>query len=115
MDGNRRWAKKFMLPVAVGHASGAKAIRGIVRACADRGVKYLTLFAFSTENWQRPADEVSSLMRLLLLYLQKEVADMNANGVRLRIVGDTSKLDDRLQKLIDQAHRLLEIDGACFR
>lgn len=106
MDGNRRWAKKFMLPVAVGHASGAKAIRGIVRACADRGVKYLTLFAFSTENWQRPADEVSSLMRLLLLYLQKEVADMNANGVRLRIVGDTSKLDDRLQRLIDQAHRL---------
>lgn len=106
MDGNRRWARKRMLPIALGHANGAKAIRGTVRACSDRGVKYLTLFAFSTENWKRPAEEVSSLMRLLMLYLQKEVADMNANGVRLQIIGDTSRFDIRLQALIAQAHAL---------
>lgn len=103
MDGNRRWARKRMLPVALGHASGAKTIRSIVQACSSRGVQYLTLFAFSTENWKRPADEVSSLMRLLMLYLQKEVADMNANGVRLRIIGDTSRFSPRLQELIAQA------------
>lgn len=108
MDGNRRWARKRMLPVAVGHASGAKTIRSIVQACADRGIRYLTLFAFSTENWKRPADEVSSLMRLLMLYLQKEVADMNANGVRLRIIGDTSRFSPRLQKLIVQARELTQ-------
>lgn len=106
MDGNRRWARKRMLPVALGHACGAKTIRSIVHACSDRGIKYLTLFAFSTENWKRPADEVSSLMRLLMLYLQKEVADMNANGVRLRVVGDTSRFSSRLQDLIVQAHDL---------
>lgn len=108
MDGNRRWAGKRMLPVAMGHASGAKAIRGIVRACAERGIRFLTLFAFSTENWKRPADEVSSLMRLLMLYLQKEIADMNANRVRLRIIGDTAGLDLRVQALIAQAHKVTE-------
>ena len=96
------------MPVALGHASGAKAIRGIVQACSDRGIKFLTLFAFSTENWKRPPDEVSSLMRLLMLYLQKEMADMNANGVRLRIIGDTSRFGTRLQELIAQAHSLTE-------
>jgi len=106
MDGNRRWAHKRLLPVAVGHASGARAIRGIVRACSERGIGYLTLFAFSTENWKRPPDEVSALMRLLMIYLQKEVADMNANGVRLQIIGDTSRFDGRLQELIAQAHAL---------
>lgn len=104
MDGNRRWARKRLLPVAVGHACGAKTIRSIVRACSDRGIQFLTLFAFSTENWKRPADEVSSLMRLLMVYLQKEVADMNANGVRLRIIGDTSRFSSHLQDLIAQAH-----------
>lgn len=108
MDGNRRWARKRMLPVALGHASGAKTIRSIVQACSDRGVPYLTLFAFSTENWKRPADEVSGLMRLLMLYLQKEVADMNANGVRLRIIGDTSRFSPRLQDLILQARELTQ-------
>lgn len=103
MDGNRRWARSRLMPAAVGHASGAKAIRGIVRACSDRGIRYLTLFAFSTENWRRPSDEVSGLMRLLMLYLQKEVADLNANNVRLRIIGDTQRLDDRLRALIEHA------------
>lgn len=106
MDGNRRWAGKRMLPVALGHASGAKAIRAIVRGCSERGIAFLTLFAFSTENWKRPPAEVFSLLHLLIVYLQKEVADMAANGVRLRIIGDTSRFDARLQKLIAQAQAL---------
>lgn len=103
MDGNRRWARQRLLPAAVGHANGARRVRNIVQACADRGVRYLTLFAFSTENWQRPADEVSALMRLLVLYLQKEVSDMNARGVRFRVIGDISGLSPRIQALAQSA------------
>ena len=77
MDGNRRWARSRGLPAAVGHTNGARRVRHIVQACADRGVPYLTLFAFSTENWRRPPTEVSGLMGLLALYLQTEVKDMN--------------------------------------
>jgi undecaprenyl diphosphate synthase len=103
MDGNRRWAKSVGLPVAMGHANGARRVRSVVQACADRGVRYLTLFAFSTENWQRPAEEVSSLMGLLAYYLQKEVKDMNAKGVRFKVVGDVSGFDARIQALIRDA------------
>ena len=103
MDGNRRWAKQFSLPAALGHANGARRVRSIVQACADRGVRFITLFAFSTENWQRPQDEVSSLMGLLALYLRKEVNDMNAKGVRLKVVGDTSGFDANIQTLIHDA------------
>ena len=100
MDGNRRWAAKRGMPKAIGHASGAKRIRSLVEACSSRGVRWLTLFAFSTENWQRPADEVSSLMGLFLLYLQKEASDMHKTGVRLKVIGDISAFDVRLQALI---------------
>lgn len=103
MDGNRRWARQFGLPAALGHASGARRVRSIVQACAERGVRFITLFAFSTENWQRPQDEVSSLMGLLALYLRKEVNDMNAKGVRLKVVGDTSGFDANIQGLIHNA------------
>ena len=103
MDGNRRWAKQFGLPAALGHAAGARRVRSIVQACSDRGIPYLTLFAFSTENWARPADEVSSLMRLLALYLQKEVKDMNAQGVCLKVAGDTSRFSPQIQALIKDA------------
>lgn len=103
MDGNRRWAKQFGMPAALGHAAGARRVRNIVQACADQGVRYLTLFAFSTENWQRPAAEVSSLMGLLALYLQKEVKDMNDLGVCLKVVGDTAKFTPRIQALIQDA------------
>jgi undecaprenyl diphosphate synthase len=103
MDGNRRWAQRLGLPIALGHASGARRVRGIVQACADRGVEYITLFAFSTENWARPPSEVSSLMGLLALYLQKEVKDMNTKGVRLKVVGDTSRFTPRIQALIRDA------------
>jgi undecaprenyl diphosphate synthase len=103
MDGNRRWARQFSLPVALGHADGARRVRSIVQACAERGVRFITLFAFSTENWRRPQDEVSSLMGLMTLYLQKEVKNMSAKGVRLKIVGDISGFSARIQELILQA------------
>jgi undecaprenyl diphosphate synthase len=103
MDGNRRWAKQFAMPAALGHAAGARRVRNIVQACSDQGVRYLTLFAFSTENWQRPKEEVSGLMGLLALYLQKEVKDMNALGVCLKVVGDTSRFTPRIQALIEDA------------
>ncbi len=103
MDGNRRWAKSQGLPVALGHASGARRVRRVVQACAERGVRFLTLFAFSTENWQRPAEEVSSLMGLLALYLRKEVKDMNAKGVCLKVIGNTSQFSSQIQALIRDA------------
>jgi undecaprenyl diphosphate synthase len=103
MDGNRRWAQKRSLPVSMGHASGARRVRDLVKACTDRGVKFLTLFAFSTENWKRPEDEVSGLKGLLSLYLQKEVSDMAMQGVCLKIIGDTSGFSTRIQSLIRDA------------
>jgi undecaprenyl diphosphate synthase len=103
MDGNRRWAKDRGLPKALGHARGAQRVRGIVQACSDRGIRYLTLFAFSTENWQRPPDEVSSLMGLFVRYLEKEVENMVSDGIRLKIVGDIRRFDARLQQLMAYA------------
>jgi undecaprenyl diphosphate synthase len=103
MDGNRRWAKNKFMPAAVGHAAGAKRVRDIVKACSDMGVPHLSIFAFSTENWKRPADEVSSLMNLFMTYLQKEVDNMNRNGVRLKVVGDKSRFAPTLQELIVRA------------
>ena len=105
MDGNRRWAKKRFMPAAMGHAAGAKRVRDIVKTCAELGVAHLSLFAFSTENWKRPEDEVSSLMGLFMTYLQKEVDNMNANGVRLKVVGDTSRFAPELQELIVRAEQ----------
>ena len=103
MDGNRRWAKERYMPTGLGHAAGAKRVREIVKACNDLGIAHLSIFAFSTENWKRPPDEVTGLMSLFMTYLQKEVDSMNANGVRLRIVGDISRFDDKLQALIASA------------
>jgi undecaprenyl diphosphate synthase len=103
MDGNRRWAKNKFMPAAVGHAAGAKRVRDIVKACSEMGVSYLSIFAFSTENWKRPADEVSSLMSLFMTYLQKEVDNMNQNGVRLKVVGDKTRFAAALQDLIVRA------------
>lgn len=100
MDGNRRWARDHGVPKAIGHARGAKRVRGLVEACIARGVQHLTVFAFSTENWKRPQDEVSSLMALFVRYLQKEASDMHRHGIRLRVIGDRSAFDSRLQKLM---------------
>ena len=106
MDGNGRWAKNRHLPRTLGHVKGAKVVRPLVKACTERGITHLTLFAFSTENWRRPMEEVGTLMGLLKLYLQKEIGDLRAQGVRLRVIGDTSKFDARVQALIKDAQEL---------
>lgn len=103
MDGNRRWAKKRLIPTALGHAAGARRVREVVQACALAGVSYVSLFAFSTENWKRPPEEISSLMGLFMTYLDKEVEAMHTNGVRLRVLGDVSRFSEPLQTLIAQA------------
>jgi undecaprenyl diphosphate synthase len=106
MDGNGRWATDRRLPRVAGHSKGVEAVRATVEACVQRGVEYLTLFAFSSENWRRPPDEVSLLMRLFVAALEREVAQLRANGIRLKIVGDVSAFEPRLRELIRQAqHR----------
>lgn len=103
MDGNGRWATQRYLPRSAGHARGVQAVRRLVEACGQRGVEYVTLFAFSSENWRRPADEVSLLMRLFIQTLEKQVDKLHEQGVRLRIIGDTSAFEPHLQGLIAQA------------
>jgi undecaprenyl diphosphate synthase len=105
MDGNGRWAAKRFLPRTAGHIRGVQAVRRIVEACSERGVEYLTLFAFSSENWRRPKEEVSLLMRLFIQTLEKEVAKLEKRGVRLRIVGDLSAFEPQLQDMIKAAER----------
>jgi len=102
MDGNGRWAKKRLLPRVAGHAQGVDRVRDVVEACIERGIEYLTLFAFSSENWRRPQDEVSRLMELFVMALEREVTRMHRNGVCLRVVGDLGRFDARLRELIAQ-------------
>lgn len=106
MDGNGRWAKRQHLPRFAGHKKGVEAVRAAVQACVDRGVAYLTLFAFSSENWRRPAEEVALLMELFTGALTSEVSKLHKNGIRLRIVGDISRFDRRIQTLIAEAEAL---------
>ena len=108
MDGNGRWATSSYLPRVAGHAKGVETVRKVVKECITRGVGYLTLFAFSSENWRRPADEVSVLMRLFATALEREVDKMHANGIRLRVVGDLSRFDARLLELIAHAEEKTE-------
>lgn len=103
MDGNGRWAKKRFLPRVAGHVKGVELVRELVRACLERGVGYLTLFAFSSENWRRPLEEVSLLMQLFVKALEQEVERLQRHGVRLRVIGDLSRFEPRLQTLIRQA------------
>ncbi|OVZ62170.1 di-trans,poly-cis-decaprenylcistransferase [Pigmentiphaga sp. NML080357] len=100
MDGNGRWATQRFLPRVAGHKKGVDAVRAVVEACAVRGIEYLTLFAFSSENWRRPADEVSLLMRLFVHALEREVTRLARNGIKLKVVGDISAFEPRLQELI---------------
>jgi undecaprenyl diphosphate synthase len=100
MDGNGRWARKRFLPRFAGHRRGVETVRDSVKYCLERGIEYLTLFAFSSENWRRPEEEVSLLMQLFVRALQQEVAKLDSNGVRLKIVGDLSRFDAALQSLI---------------
>lgn len=105
MDGNGRWATKRHLPRVAGHVRGVEAVRTTVEAAVESGVDYLTLFAFSSENWRRPAEEVTVLMRLFMRTLERELAQLRGNGIRLRVVGDMSRFDDKLQTLIRQAEQ----------
>jgi undecaprenyl diphosphate synthase len=106
MDGNGRWAKRQHLPRIAGHRRGVESVRAAVAACAERGVKFLTLFAFSSENWRRPADEVALLMQLFQMALSSEVEKLHRNGVRLKVVGDTQRFDPAIRRLIEQGERL---------
>ena len=103
MDGNGRWAKKRGLPRTAGHKAGAEAFRKIANYCREIGVEYLTVYAFSTENWKRSADEVSGIMRLLGAYLKEALQDMEKNRVKFRFFGDLSRLSPQLQKLCNEA------------
>jgi len=103
MDGNGRWAKSRFLPRFTGHVKGVELVREMVRACLERKIHYLTLFAFSSENWRRPQEEVSMLMQLFAKSLQQEVEKLHRNGVRLRVIGDLSRFDSSLQSLIRNA------------
>jgi len=100
MDGNGRWAKKRFLPRVGGHRRGVETVREVVKACGERGIEYLTLFAFSSENWRRPAEEVKVLMQLFLRALEQEVEKLHANGIRFLVVGDLSAFDPRIVELI---------------
>jgi undecaprenyl diphosphate synthase len=106
MDGNGRWATKRFLPRVAGHKKGVDALRACVRHCGDVGVKVLTVFAFSSENWNRPAEEVSGLMELLAVALAREVPQLNAEGVRIHFVGDRSALSDKVRNGLAQAEAM---------
>ena len=100
MDGNRRWAKNNNLPSAMGHKKGVDALKAAMRACDDFGVKYLTVYAFSTENWNRKPEEVNFLMDLLAQTLKNELKEMNENNVVISFIGDTTKLSPKLQEIL---------------
>jgi undecaprenyl diphosphate synthase len=106
MDGNGRWAKKRFMPRVAGHKRGVETVREIIKACIHRGVSYLTLFAFSSENWRRPQEEVSFLMQLFLRALEEEVAKLNENGIRFRVIGDLSRFDPQIIDLIKRGEAL---------
>ena len=111
MDGNGRWAKQRYLPRVAGHRRGLDAVRTAVRACVERGVEFLTLFAFSSENWRRPADEVSFLMQLFVVALEQEVEKLHENGVRFRAIGDLDRFEPKLGRLLQEAEALTAANG----
>ena len=106
MDGNGRWANKRGLPRKAGHKQGAEAVRRVVEAAAELGIRYLTLFGFSSENWSRPQLEVQELMKLLRYYLRSEVAELHKHNICIRVIGDRTALEDDIVTLIENAERL---------
>ena len=106
MDGNGRWAKRRLMPRVAGHRKGVEALRGVIRACAERGVSHLTVFAFSSENWRRPQEEVTLLMELFMRALENEVAKLHENGIRFRVIGELAGFSERIQALIRDAEAL---------
>ncbi len=108
MDGNGRWAKKRFLPRVAGHRSGVESVRAVVQRCGELGVKALTLFAFSSENWRRPEKEVGMLMELFIMALQRESKKLNEGNVRLQVIGERSRFSEKLQNEIAKAEQLTE-------
>jgi len=107
MDGNGRWAKQRKLPRAEGHRRGAESARAVIRVASELGVKYLTLYTFSMENWNRPKAEVEAIMRYLVMYLKKETPDLNKHNVRLEVIGQTHRLPDRVQAQLEKSRAAL--------
>jgi undecaprenyl diphosphate synthase len=108
MDGNGRWAKQRYLPRVAGHRKGADAVRETIRRSVQRGVEYLTLFAFSSENWRRPPEEVSVLMQLFLSALEQEISRLHENNIRFKVIGDLSRFDGKIVELIRNAEALTQ-------
>lgn len=106
MDGNGRWASARSLPRIAGHRKGAEAVRATIRAAERLGIRYLTIYSFSSENWKRPADEVDDLMGLLRLYLKREIKELHQNGVRVRVIGNRARLARDIQTLIVDAEAM---------
>ena len=113
MDGNRRWAKQKGLPSAFGHKKGVDALKTVMRACDDFGIKYLTVYAFSTENWNRKQEEVDFLMDLLGKTLENELQEMHENGVVINFIGDLTKLSPKLQKILANAVEVTKKQYGC--
>ncbi|MDQ6917528.1 MAG: polyprenyl diphosphate synthase [Pseudomonadota bacterium] len=111
MDGNGRWAKQRLLPRVAGHRKGVEAVRATVRACIERGVEYLTLFAFSSENWRRPEDEVSILMQLFVRALEQEVAKLHDNEICFKVIGDTSRFEPKIRELVAHGEALTAMNS----
>jgi undecaprenyl diphosphate synthase len=111
MDGNGRWAKKRYLPRMAGHKQGVETVREVTRCCAERGVEYLTLFAFSSENWRRPSEEVSGLRQLFMVALEQEAERLHRNQVRLKVIGDIAPFGARVVELARRAEELTAQHG----
>lgn len=106
MDGNGRWAQNRYMPRIAGHKQGVETVRGVIKACMERGVSFLTLFAFSSENWRRPSDEVASLMQLFLGALEQEITKLHENGIRFKVIGDLSRFEPKIVEFIDIGEKL---------
>jgi undecaprenyl diphosphate synthase len=112
MDGNGRWAKERGLPRTIGHRQGVEAVRRTVTAAINLGIPYLTIYSFSSENWSRPADEVSDLMGLMKRFIKRDLADLHRNNVRIRIIGERQQVDPELMSLIDEGVELTRNNSA---
>jgi undecaprenyl diphosphate synthase len=112
MDGNGRWAKQRFMPRVAGHQRGVEALREVVKSCRELGVGHLTVFAFSSENWRRPPEEVSFLMSLFMIMLEREVTKLHSNNIRLKIIGDRSRFDDKLRQTMSEAEKLTEMNDS---
>jgi len=106
MDGNGRWANARHLPRTMGHKQGVKAVKTVVEAAGEQGVKYLTLFGFSAENWSRPEKEIKELMNLLRFYLRGETSELHRNNIKLNVIGDRSRFDDDIVEMIENVEEL---------